>query len=268
MRKMAYILLLTASLLMAMDAGNAAYVNHKIEIDTLWRPYWIINNGNIVILKNQYGQLTPKWIKHIAAPSQSVIFNFNQTAQSIAGTVDVSGIPTGTGSTLTTDPVTGWSIKDTTGSGRSSWRQFGGANNYSTGATVNDGGGFALGQGVSTDLWVSLAWGRTGTPATVSLDPWLVVNNLKPSSSYTLSFLMSLKSTSGAPTNDTMFLGYNSAAIIDTILPATINDNTSKLTVRSVQSSSGGSITIYTNATAGGNTSYNLINGLKIEEVQ
>ena len=57
----------------------------------------------------------------------------------------------------------------------------------------------------------------------------------------------------------------NDTVVIDTILPAKINDNTSRLTVRSVQSSSGGSIIIYTNAVAGGNTSYNLINGLKIQ---
>jgi hypothetical protein len=192
-----------------------------------------------------------------AGPGQSVLFNFNKTAQNISNTVDVTGAP-GTAVVTATDATTGWAITSiATGGGL--WTNFGPTtSDNGNGSITDDGGGFVFGADVTKSSWYSTAFhqfdGRKH----------LKIYNLDVGKTYKITILSSISSGAGAPTNDTCYFQVNGSAY-RAVYPV---DNTSDtLQFPGALPDASGQIFIGGDANVqSGSSYYFIINGVKIEE--
>lgn len=191
--------------------------------------------------------------------AKTALFNFNATAQSVSGTIDVSGTPS-TAVVTATDPTTGWKVSSYEGGDNVTWVNFGPTTSSNTnGVTTDDGGGFAFGSAVGHSTWYTAL-------TAFSNKIFIQVSNLDPAKTYTFEMLSSLSSSSGAPTNDTtkMLVMGNATSAFQSLYQVNNTSKTIKFT--GIVPKSTGIINISLDASGTTGTKYAVINALKITE--
>lgn len=232
-------------------SGNADYNNAAIITGVVSDGATPITfNLDASTSSNQYGYYGVLDIH----TTPSVVFNFNQTAQNVPGTVDVSGSPH-LGEITVTDPATGWAISSV-GTASLWTAYFGGSSLNNNGANVDDGGGFVLGDSVTRSAWYSSA-----IDTTVSTTPNLVISGLDQDKKYDLDILCSIDPTIGAATGTHTQVHINEDS--GSFKEVSVDGNTSHLiTYKGVSPDASGQINIRLNASSG----FFAINGLRVSQ--